>query len=181
MILSSFNHTHVTGIVTTSLSDHYPTFLIKKMVLVQQEKISFQGRRYRDLDVDQFNRYLRSYNWGRFFAAMEVDLAWNELFSVILAASYEFCPLKTFHIKKKRPPWFNDDMVELAANRDDFYGRGKKNKDDASWALGFGPWALCLGFWFVQGLGSPEYAIKFMFGILKSEVVTPRPLVFVAY
>lgn len=60
---------------------------------------------------------------------MDVNLAWDELYPVILSVCDEFYPLKTFYIKKKRSPWYNDDLAELAANRDDFYRKEKQLKD----------------------------------------------------
>lgn len=46
IILTSVSYISCTGIVLNNLSDHYPTFLIKKKVQINQEKVCFQSRSY---------------------------------------------------------------------------------------------------------------------------------------
>lgn len=45
------------------------------------------------------------------------------------------CPIKTFKFKDKKPKWFNDDLIELSVNRDEFFKIGKRLKDEATLAL----------------------------------------------
>lgn len=124
------SHLNSTGIILNSLSDHYPTFLVKKKLLFKRDKVRFQGRSYRNLDPEAFSDCLRSYNWGHFFATQDVDAAWDELFSVILSVSDDMCPVKTFNITNHKPPWYHTELIELAANRDELFVLGKKNNDD---------------------------------------------------
>lgn len=128
VILTSINHISESGVILNSLSDHYPTFIVKKLI-INHEKTSFQGRSYRDLDSEEFKNKLRNYNWGRFYAAFDFELAWNEMYNVTQNICDEMCPVKVFNIRNKRPAWYNDKMAELAANRDDFYKSGKRYKD----------------------------------------------------
>lgn len=129
VILSSMTHIAAAGIIKSSISDHYPVFIVKKKCAVKRPRTSFQGRSYRNLDHDLFCENLKYYNWGRFFATWDVDEAWLELYNVILAEANDMCPVKTFSIKGKKPPWYSDDLIELIANRDDLFRESKSKKD----------------------------------------------------
>lgn len=90
----------------------------------------FQGRSYKHYDEDSFRLKLCNTNWGRFYASFDVNTAWDELFNPIIKIADEMCPAKVFNIKNKKPSWCNDELIEPAANRDEFYGIGKITKDD---------------------------------------------------
>lgn len=49
--------------------------------------------------------------------------------SMLIQHGVHLCPVKTFHIKRDRPPWFSDDITELSKHRNDFFRLGRKNKD----------------------------------------------------
>lgn len=75
------------------------------------------------------HEFLNSHNWGPYYASFDVDTAWNYLYSIILSISNQLCPIKTFHIKRDRPPWFSDEITELSKNRDEFFKIGKKQNN----------------------------------------------------
>lgn len=77
------------------------------------------------------HRILSSYNWGSFYASFDVDTAWESLYTVLLKLSNQFCPFKTFYIKRDRPPWFTDEITELSKNRDDLFKTGKRQKNQS--------------------------------------------------
>lgn len=131
VILSSMSHVAATGIITSSLSDHYPVFIVKKKCMTKRPSTSFQGRSYRNLDYDIFCHNLKYYNWGRFYATTDIDEAWLEFYNVILAEANRMCPVKTFSIKGIKPSWYSDDLIEMIANRDDLFHESKSKKDAA--------------------------------------------------
>lgn len=76
------------------------------------------------------------HNWGRFYATVDIDDTWQELYSTILPEADRMCPMKTFNIScSKKPPWFNDELIKLAANRDKFYFIGKAKNDERVLAI----------------------------------------------
>lgn len=66
VVLSNMCHIDNSGIITSSLSDHYPLFLVKKKSKIKYRKTSFTGRSYRDFDSELFGERLCRHNWGRF-------------------------------------------------------------------------------------------------------------------
>lgn len=130
LILTAATHIKYSGIILNNISDHYPTFLIKKKIPLKHKKVSFQGRSYRNYNYDLFRTRLQEYNWGKYYAAFDVETAWEELYEQILKISDEICPIKTFNFKDKKPVWYNDELLEMAVNRDDFYTAGKSTGDE---------------------------------------------------
>lgn len=131
IILSSITHIQSSGIILNNISDHFPIFIVKKKSMIKHEKTTFQGRSYRNFDRAEFCERLQDYNWGRFYASFDVDTAWDEMYRRILAVSDEMCPIKTFHIKDKKPIWYHDELVEYSTNRDEFFRIGKLNNDQS--------------------------------------------------
>lgn len=111
VIISSMSHITSSGIFKNYMSDHFPTFLIKKKMPFKHPKASFQGRSYKEFDKDLFCENLRSYNWGRFYGTYDIDQAWDEMFSIISEECDNMCPSKTFYIKSDKPTWYTDDLV----------------------------------------------------------------------
>lgn len=130
IIFSYMNYVSRSGIISSSLSDHYPLFLVKKKNVMKHQKISFTGRSYRDFDSITFGENLQYYNWGRYYAAFDVDTAWDELYGVILAEADRMCPIMNFNIKNKRPDWYSDELMELSVNRDWLFREAKLHKNE---------------------------------------------------
>lgn len=131
LILSSITHTKSSGVIQNNISDHFPTFIVKKKLTTKYVKTTFRGRSYRFYDDNEFKMRLLNYNWGRFYAAFDVDTAWQELYQCILDVSDELCPVKTFYFRDRKPAWYNDELVELSTNRDEFFRIGKASKDES--------------------------------------------------
>lgn len=109
------------GTITNSISEHFPVYIIKKKESIKHNDITFQGRSYRNFNEDMFRDMLSSYNWGKFYASFDVETAWTELYQYILYVADFMCPVKTFKFKDKKPQWFNDDLIEMSVNRDEFF------------------------------------------------------------
>lgn len=130
VIITLMTHIHQTGVISSSISDHYPVFLVKKKEKIIRLRTSFQGRSYRDLDPELFCNTIKFYNWGRFYATENIDEAWSELYNVILQTANDLCPIKTFNIKGIKPAWYSTDLIELIANRDELFRECKRLKDE---------------------------------------------------
>lgn len=85
---------------------------------------------YFNYDRDIFQSNLVSFNWGRFYGSLDVNDAWDILFDKILLESSRFCPIQEFFIWKDHPPWFNNDIIELSANRDALYRDAMRLNDN---------------------------------------------------
>lgn len=129
LIFSDSGNVSYYGTLNYHISDHIPIFIVIKKHKESYPKVIFIGRTYLNYSKDLLHNILTSHNWGRFYAAFDVDTAWVLLFSAILAAANKLRPIKNFHIKQDLPPWFSDDITELSKNCDEFFRIGRKNKD----------------------------------------------------
>lgn len=59
--------------------------------------------------------------WGRLYGCFDVNDTWDILLQKILCECNLMCPVTDFYIRKDHSPWFNNDILELAANRDALY------------------------------------------------------------
>lgn len=69
--------------------------------------------------------------WGRLYGCFDVNDTWDILLQKILCECNLMCPVTDFYIRKDHPPWFNNDILELAANRDALYNEGRRCKDQS--------------------------------------------------
>lgn len=113
VILTDMTHVMDCGVITNSINDHFPVYLIKRKESTKHENITFQGRSYRNFEESVFRGMLSSYNWGKFYASFDVETK--------------------FKVKKSQ--WFNDDLIEMSVNRDELFRIGKRTKDEAILSL----------------------------------------------
>lgn len=118
LILSDSGIVSHHGTINCNLSDHLPIFLVIKKAKVHYIKTVFQGRSYLNYCKEDFQRDLKSINWGRFYSTTDVNEAWDIFYKHLLITSNYHAPVKRFSIKRDRPPWYNDDISELCVNHD---------------------------------------------------------------
>lgn len=51
------------------------------------------------------------------------------MFTTLLNCCDKLCPIKVFRIRGDKPPWYTDDLYELAKSRDELFLNGRKEKD----------------------------------------------------
>lgn len=129
LIFTDSQHVSYHGTLACYVSDHVPTFLVIKKHKETYVKTSFVGRSYRNYHKDELHELLNLHNWGSYYASFDVNTAWDHLFSVIHKLANKLCPIKTFYIKRNRPPWFNDEITELSKNQDKFFRTGRRHND----------------------------------------------------
>lgn len=86
----------------------------------------FKGRSYLSYCKEDFQADLQGINWGKFFATWDVNEAWDIFYGHLLRTCDLHAPSRTFTVKRFRPPWFNNDITELCANRDYLFSIGRR-------------------------------------------------------
>lgn len=100
----NIRHIAKSGIIEWSVSDHYPIYLIKKKINLQEEKVSFKGRDYTRLNTEDFEKDILSMPLDRVLSEPNPELAWDIYFGFIIHVANKYCPEKTYIISSKRPP-----------------------------------------------------------------------------
>lgn len=108
-----------------NLSDHQPTYIIRKKSKTPTERTEFTCRTYKHYVKEDYQSELNELDWSDFFSSPDVDSAWDILYKEILNAADKHCPLRTFTRLKKLPPWLIPELLELMKERDITYKTAK--------------------------------------------------------
>lgn len=109
------------GVLNYNISDHIPCFVIIKKSKETYTKCKFMGRSYLNYQKAQLHEMLLQLNWGRLYGCSDVNQAWSILYSTLLDCCDKLCPTKEFNIRRDKPPWYTDDLYELAKSRDELF------------------------------------------------------------
>lgn len=60
---------------------------------------------------------LQNFNWGRFYAATDVECAWTILYDQVLLHANYYAPKKTVTMSSSHPPWYTVELLEHSIER----------------------------------------------------------------
>lgn len=104
--------------VSYALSDHNPIALCKKGTKRSQKSKRFEGRSYRDLDIETFCEDICNSDWSKFDNARDPNIAWMEMYCIFLQLTNRHCPIRTYNISSRRPEYIDQEIVALSNDRD---------------------------------------------------------------
>lgn len=104
------------GTIDAGISDHLIIYCVKNKISVNCEKSEFIARDLKHYDKDVLIDYLKSANWGAFYAQFEVQSAWDIFINTLQMSVDTMCPYRLFKFKKNLPDWFSPEVLELSAN-----------------------------------------------------------------
>lgn len=119
------------GTIEYNISDHLMVFAVSKSLRHDKgiEKCKQKIRSFRSYDVELVKESLNNFNWGRYFATKNVDVAWSILFNEMVKNADFFAPYCTRFVKKYQPYWFTSSLLELSIERDRLFSAAKKSND----------------------------------------------------
>ena len=107
------------GTINYNVSDHLPTFIIRKKIKAKQITTEFIGRTYKNYSKEILTEKLLAINWEEQFQLQNPNLAWDFFISNLLPILNEICPIKKSKCTtNSRPPWITHELIELANDRD---------------------------------------------------------------
>lgn len=118
------------GTFDIGLSDHKLIYVVKKKMTDKHPKKYVWCRDLRSYNPEEFRNALASFNWGRYYALKDPNVAWDYFYSVLYNMVSIFCPYRRIYIDKDRPPWYSREIIELAASWEHILKVAKKKKDD---------------------------------------------------
>ena len=108
---------------------------MKKKGRDHRSKVEFQGRSYRGYDKKVMREKLLESSWEDFYALKDPNEAWNFILGRLQPILDEMCPIRTFYIKNYRPDWVTHELIEQIKDRDYYYSRAKKSRDEDAWNI----------------------------------------------
>ena len=123
------------GTLEHFISDHQPIYIVHKKSRDRRQSVRFEGRSYRDFDVDVFRKNLRGADWERFFSLTDPCEAWDLILNNITLVLDQMCPIRSFHIKNYRPDWMTKELIEQIKDRDYFFKKAKLAGGEDAWNI----------------------------------------------
>ena len=118
LIVSNSQHIVRAGTMDINVSDHIPTFIIRKKTKLNFDKCKFVGRSYRNFDSVIFETRLKESNWEFMYGLHDIDNIWEFFQKQIRDNLDKLCPSKDFQFAKERPPWLSNELIEYIKDRD---------------------------------------------------------------
>lgn len=128
IILTNMNNVMACGCLDVSMSDHYPTFLIKKRKKIARKHEIRLCRSYKNYDKVLFMEKLSSLDWSVLNLLSNVDDMWNMILQAITYETNIMCPVKQMRFNISKPEWFSSDLYELAKERDQLFRKFRQSK-----------------------------------------------------
>ena len=132
-IYTSADYVSNCGVVNYNISDHLPTFVIRKKPRNKISKITIRGRSYLRYEKEVFQRSLEGSSWELFDASDDPEIMWDIMEKNIIDILDNICPIKDLVVPESKPDWLNDDIIQLMRKRDKIYKEARKKNDPVTW------------------------------------------------
>ena len=106
------------GTLDLNVSDHLPTWIIRKKVKVKPITSEFIGRTYKNYNMNTLREKLLQINWQSYFREEDLNKAWDMFMHSILPILDSICPIRKSRYTNSRPQWITNELMELANDRD---------------------------------------------------------------
>lgn len=93
---TDITHVSKSGVIEWNVSNHLPIFLIKKKFNPPEQKTTFTGRDYTQLNSKDLKADLLNMPLDRILSESNPERAWEIYFGYIINITYKYCPQKTF-------------------------------------------------------------------------------------
>lgn len=112
------------------ISDHLPTYILKKKEKTKKSSQSFRGRNYANLDSGLLKEKLEQIDIDLRGSCMDPEQAWQEMQTVFLRVADSECPMTSFLIRNDKPCYLLGQVGKEMDYRDGLYYRARSRKHD---------------------------------------------------
>ena len=132
-VFTSTEYISKQGVINYNISDHLPTFLVRKKSRGKIRKISVRGRSYLRYDVNRFQQGLDGLNWDAFDNSDNPSDMWDCMENNINTVLNEICPIRDLIVPETKPNWLTNDIVQLMRRRDKMFKEARRKKKPILW------------------------------------------------
>lgn len=133
-IYTDMDYVSKVGTLSVDISDHLPTFLIRKK---EHNHIAYKqvyGRSYKNLVTADFLSECSRIDFQSIFQSDDPEQAWELLLSCIMYIVEKHCPMRVQRIPVSKPEYLTDQVLKLMHNRDKAFKIVRKDPTPAKWA-----------------------------------------------
>ena len=136
IIFTNMKHVKAAGTLDSFLSDHQPIFSLKKKDRCsEKDELDFEGRSYRHYNKQIFQEGLLDHDWTPFYSVVDPSQAWENMLDIIVVEADKISPIRKFQIKKSKPCWLTNELIEQMKDRDYFFRKAKKFSNEDDWNI----------------------------------------------
>ena len=132
-ILTNSEHIMEVGVLDWNFSDHLMVVARRKRAVLNQSKIEFKGRSYKDYVKEVFQEGLIDTDWEQFYASVNPSQCWEIILDKVRTYLNITCPQKTFKVREHREPWVTNEILEEIKDKDRVLREAKRSGVREDW------------------------------------------------
>ena len=131
------NSEHIAGAETLdwNFSDHMAVAIKRKRERIRHEKVTFEGRSYKNYVKEDMQQLLIQAGWRDFYESRDPAFYWEYLLSQVRQYLNRTCPQKKFKVNVIREPWLKNEMIEEIKDKDRLLRTAKRTGKAEDWQL----------------------------------------------
>ena len=123
------------GLLDWNVSDHIGIFVTRKKIKIENSKIKFKGRSYKNYIKEDYQWDIINENWNDFYNLDDPNEAWNHYKSIITNKIDTSCPIQEFKINEKRDPWISNELLERILDKNKLLKKARKSDKFEDWKV----------------------------------------------
>ena len=138
LIFTNMEHIISAGVLDVLISDHLPTFLIKKKQKQPVKTNNIKCRSYAMYEKQNFQDDIKTHpKWVDFWDVPENDpeKMWDIMEEIIKDKVDMHCPYKNVKINEDTPQWINREILSEIKHKDYLYNKAKRSGTKEDWVL----------------------------------------------
>ena len=126
---------HESGVINTSISDHFLVYLILNLKLPKQPKSYITVRSYKNYNPMLFKTDLAPKNdtFLSTFSESEVNSKLKKCNDVLLSTLQSHAPIKTIRVRNRPCPYVTQSIKDLMTYRDKLHRKFNLSRDNTDW------------------------------------------------
>lgn len=125
LCFSNVKHIVSAGVLTLTISDHLPTFILKKKVKRKKISREFTGRDYSRLNTDQIRANLNALIPDTIENGADPNTIWDKIEASFTEVANQMCPITKFQVKDDKPPYLIGYLSDQMVKRDRLFHRAR--------------------------------------------------------
>lgn len=118
LIFTNTTNLSESGCVEYTITNHFPTFIVKKRESVKTETMRVYKRSFKNYDKEVFQERLCELDWSTIDCLTDVDVMWRMVLSGIIYEANLLCPFRWINVKQNKVRWYNGSLNTIAQERD---------------------------------------------------------------
>lgn len=133
LIFSDIRHVYEAGTIDCNVSDHFPTYLVKKKLRATHSIMEIHARLYKDVAWDAFREEIQKIDLDNVLLLGDPNTVWETLYTRVLIILDQFCPVRTIQIQIHKSDFIMPEIADQIHRRDRLSRKARKSGREEDW------------------------------------------------